>query len=230
MEGSQLVEAILDGLRSIGPGDVTPDQHRAMLRNVFILSALPNREAERGTTAAQVRRCMELIERGIPVSLNGPMSCFLEAVGWYGDELVRELFTAYVRAGYIELNRAPSGVALPLEAAVSRSHLDFFRAALECGADERLVPTASNRIRYQSSWDEDEDDDEDKPCEVHDIHDLISHDVRLPEMRAAMAAVLHEVAMNRRIRESCSGVSLHEHGAASGVPLEPSLRRRRNSL
>ena len=228
MEESQVSAAVPEGLRPVGPGDVTPGQHRAMLRNVFNFRRLKNQGAEPGVTATQVRKCMELIERGVPVSLNGPMSCFLEVDGWYGNEMVRELFAAYVRAGYIELNSAPTGVVLPLEAAISHNHLDFFRAAMECGADERLVPTAINRIRLQGCWDEADDDD--KPYELRDIHDLIADEVTRPEIQAAMVAVLRETSMNRRIRESSSCVAATAPGASADGCAESSPRRRRASL
>jgi hypothetical protein len=228
MEERQEHRELPEGLRPVGPGDVTPDQHRTMLRNVFNFTRLKNQGVEPGVTATQVRKCMELIERGVPVSLNGPMSCFLEVDGWYGNEHVRKLFAAYVRAGYIELNSAPTGVVLPLEAAINHNHLDFFRAAMECGADERLVPTANNRVRYHGCWEE--ADDEDKPYELNDIHDLIADEVTRPEIQAAMVAVLRETSMNRRIQQFSSETGAPAPGAASNGRAEASPRRRRASL
>ena len=228
MDEHQASDSLPEGLRPVRPGDVTPDQHRAVLRNVFNFSRMKNQGVEPGVTVKQVRKCMELIERGVPVSLNGPMSCFLEADGWYANEHVRELFAAYVRAGYIELNSAPTGVALPLEAAISHNHLDFFRAALECGADELLVPTANNRVRYKACWEEGSEDD--KPYELRDIHDLIAEEVTLPEIQAAMAAALREASMNRRIRESGFVTNAPEPGAISNDCGEAAPRRRRASV
>jgi hypothetical protein len=119
------------GLGEVTPGQLTPDQHRATLRQALnsALSLKPSLAS--GDMGAHASKCMALIEQGVPMSLNGPMSCFLEVKGWYAHEPLRELFAAYVRAGYIELNSAPDGVALPLEAAIASNHLDFFRAALE---------------------------------------------------------------------------------------------------
>lgn len=204
----------------------TPDVHRATLRHLLHLARLQPKGADSAACAAQAQECRRLIEQGVAVAPNGPMSVFLEVAGWYGNLHVTQVFEAYVRAKYLQLNHAPENVLLPLEAAISEAHLDFFRACLDAGADERLVPTANNQVRYQGCWDEADDDD--KPYELRDIHALIADEVNVPEIQAAMVASLREAPMNRRIRASSANATVPDpspDGCAESSP-----RRRRASL
>ena len=113
---------------------MSDEVYRTRLREVFLTRARNHGVPEfivAGMIRDSVATCLDAIKNKVPMQMGGPMSVFLEFDGWYADEQIKDLFAAYVGAGYITLNSAPEGVLLPIEAAIDRLHIDFIRAAID---------------------------------------------------------------------------------------------------
>lgn len=181
---------------------MNPEIHRARLREVFLIRPQNQGVPEfivSGMLRNSIATCYDSINKKVPMSVGGPMSVFLEFDGWYGDEQIKDLFAAYVRADYITMNSGPEGQLLPLEVAIDWSHVDFIRAAVDNGADDRLVPTPGNSTRYCHG--------DDEPTELNDIFDVVANDVSSEAIALQLTAMFRAIVMSRQIDEANASVS-----------------------
>jgi hypothetical protein len=118
---------------------------------------LPSGRFNAAALAKSLGACRVAIAAGVridgidkPGVAHGAFSVFMSMDGWYQNEECQELFAQYVQAGHIDFTVPQADNVFPLlEVAltgVGAGSAEAALAALDCGADERLVPSPCLRL------------------------------------------------------------------------------------
>jgi len=183
--------------------------HGRDLQNVFLFSS-SIKIADGDKLLSDAVDCCHAF---IKADVNTPfpvIQYFLESKNWGNSDEVKELFTDYVKNGFINLDEPMSNGALPLEMAIIKGNLGLFEALIENGSDITRVPTGKKNYGFIIVE------------VVDDIHEFIEayHD---GPTALAFATKLKESIMRRQII-----LSAQESESSMRLPARP--RRRLGAL